>query len=116
LLTAISILELDEDDDQNGSTVADIRKYRGFNFDPAWWNEEHVEGTLLTFSLLKSTDSTTYTGHEFENRHVPMTSWAEVALGDEVFNVEVVSYGYEYMTSLREGESPPFDHDQSMIL
>ena len=47
---------------------------------------------------------------------MPTTAWTEVALGDEVFNVEVVSYGYEYMTSIQEGESPPFDHDQSMIL
>ena len=114
-MSAISILELDEDDDQNDPMVAKIRKYKGFDFEPARWDEDEVEGTLLTYSLLKSTDSTTYTGHEFEYRNVPTTTWVEVTLGEEMFSVEVTSYGYEYMTNLREGESLPFDHDQGML-
>lgn len=115
VMATISILELDEEDDQHDAEIASIRKYRGFDFDPAWWNYDKTEGTLLTFSLLKSTDSTTYTGHEFEHCHVPTRKWVEIALGNETFNVEVVSYGYEYMTGLRTGESHPQDHDLTML-
>ena len=114
-MAAISVLELDEDDDLNDSTVAKIHKYQGFSFGPAQWDIENEEGTLLTYSLLKLTDSTTYTGHEFEYRNAPMMTWVDVFLGGETFSIEVTLYGYKYMTDLWEGESPPFDHDQGML-
>jgi hypothetical protein len=38
----------------------------------------------------------------------------EITLGNEAFEVEVTTYGYEYMSELREGESTPILHDPVM--
>ena len=113
MLTMCS-LSLDEDDDLHDDLIARIHKYKGFDFDPALHNPEKSVGSLLDHTLLKSTDSTTYTGHEFEHRKFPMTAWVEVSLGAEVCEVEVTSYGYEYMSGLAEGEQPPVLHNPNM--
>jgi hypothetical protein len=113
-MSTICGIELDEDDEEHDALVARIRKYNGFAFDPAFFDPERREGSLVDHSLLKSTDSTTYTGHEFEDRHTPYSFWTEVSLCDDVFKVEVTSYGYEYMTDLVDGEFPPVPHDPDM--
>ena len=112
--TSMSImcgLTLDEDDDLHDNLVARIHKYNGFSFDPAFHDTEKPEGSLVNHSLLKSTDSTTYTGHEFEHRKIATTTWVEVSLGGETHGVKVTLYGYEYMSQLAKGESPSVLHD-----
>jgi hypothetical protein len=113
-MSAMCGIGLDDDDDEHDELVARIRRYNGFAFDPAFYNPDKRTGSLIDHTLLKSTDSTTYTGHEFEDRNVPRSTWVGVGLGEEVFEVEVTTYGYEYMTGLREGESLPETHDPYM--
>ena len=113
-MSTVCGLSLDEDDDLHDDLVARIRRYNGFAFDPAFHDAEKPEGSLVDHSLLKSTDSTTYTGHEFEHRKVAMTTWVEVSLGEDIHEVEVTSYGYEYMSNLAEGKSLPILHDPHM--
>jgi len=99
-MNTICRIQLDKDDDEHDSLVGRIRRYNGFSFDPAFFDPEQKQGSLLDHSLLKSTDSMTYTGHKLEDRKVPYRSWVEVKLGDDVFKTEITSYGYEFMTSL----------------
>jgi hypothetical protein len=113
-MSSICNLDLDENDDEHDDLIRRIRKYNGFDFDPAFYNPEKRVGSLLDHTLIKSTDSTTYTGHEFEDRNVPYPALIEVTLGDETFEIEVVTYRYEYMSGLREGESSPTLHDPDM--
>ena len=113
-MSTVCGLSLDKDDDLHDDLVARIRKYNGFAFDPAFHDAEKPEGSLVDHSLLKSTDSTTYTGHKFEHQKVPTTTWVEVSIGEEIRGVEVTSYGYKYMSDLAEGESPPILHDPHM--
>ena len=113
-MSTMCSLTLDNDDDLHDDLVTCIRKYNGFSFDPAFHNAEKQEGSLIDHSLLKSTDSMTYTGHKFEHRKVATTTWVEVSLGEDIHEVEVTSYGYEYMSDLVEGESPPILHDPHM--
>jgi hypothetical protein len=68
----------------------------------------------LDHTLLKSTDSTTYTGHEFEHRKVPNPAQVEVMLDEETFEIEVIAYGYEYMAEIKDGEPQPLLHDPYM--
>lgn len=113
-MSTICNLDLDEDDDEYDDLIRRIRKYQGFTFDPAFYNPEKRAGSLLDHMLIKSMDSTTYTGHEFKNRNVPYPTLVEVSLGNETFEIEVVTYGYEYMTGLRKGEPEPVLHDPYM--
>jgi hypothetical protein len=109
-MSTISGIGLDEDNVEHNDLVAQIQRYNGFAFNPAYYDPNKRTGSLIDHTLLKSTDYTTYTGHEFEDRNMPWTTWTQVHLGDESFEVEITSYGYEYMSSLREGESPPDLH------
>jgi hypothetical protein len=115
-MSMVSCLGLDEDDNEHDELVACICRYNGFSFDPAFFDPDKKTGSLFNHSLMKSTDSMTYTGHEFENRNSLSWTWVEVTLGDEIRQVEIKSYGYEYMTDLHEGESPPVLHDPDMHL
>jgi hypothetical protein len=58
------------------------------------------------WSLLKSTDSLSYTGHEFENWHTPSSALYEFLFGEELVELEATTYGYEYKFGLREGAPP----------
>lgn len=55
-------------------------------------------------------------GHEFENRNSLSWTWVEVTLGDDIRQVEIKSYGYEYMADLCKGEPPSVLHDPDMHL
>ena len=114
LMSTVCGLLFDEDNDLHNDLVARIHKYNGFSFDPTFHDIEMLEGSLVNHSLLKSTDSTTYTGHEFKYRKVATTSWVKVLLGEDIYKVEVTSYGYEYMSNLMEGELLPILHDPHM--
>ena len=70
-------LTLDKDDDLHDDLVACIRKYNGFSFDPAFHDTEKPEGSLIAHSLLKSTDSMTYTGQYFTVPHLIRTDSAQ---------------------------------------
>jgi hypothetical protein len=107
-------LDLDEDDALHDNLVARIRNYEGLDFNPAFHRPDKPEGSLLDHTLLKSTDSTTYTGHEFERRRSPSTTWVEVSLGEEVYEVEITSYGYEYLSGLAKGKHAPTLHNPCM--
>jgi hypothetical protein len=105
-MSTVSSFQFDEEDDIHDANVAAIKQYNGFGFDPSRLDLAQVKGNLLMWSLLKSTDSLTYTGHEFENRHTPSTTTVECLLGEESVELEVVTYGYEYMSRLRKGAPP----------
>lgn len=66
-----------------------------------------VKEGLMISSLLKSADMLTYTGHDFKNWHTPISETAEITLGNKVFDMEVMYYGYEFMSSLTKGASCP---------
>lgn len=113
-MSTVCRVDIDEDDCEHDELVARIHRYSGFAFDPAFHNPENKHSSLIDHMLLKSTDSMTYTGHEFEHHNVKSWMWSEVSLGNEVCEVEIVSYGSEYMAGLREGVSPPVAHDPHM--
>ena len=110
-IDTLSIPWLDDEDDQHDEQVAQIRNYNGFGFDPSLQDPMKLKGSLLTHVLLKSTDTLTYTGHEFENRRTPAHETVQVCLGDEVLDLEITTYSYEYMSKPRQGAPLPIPHD-----
>jgi hypothetical protein len=113
-MSTIYHLRLEDDNDIHDELVAHICHYNGFSFNPAFFDPDKKTGSLVDHSLMKSTDLTTYTGHEFENRNSLSWTWVEVTLGDEICQVEIKTYGYKFMTELCDGESPPILHDPVM--
>ena len=105
-MTTVSCLQFDEEDNLHDPDVGAICDYDGFSFDPSRLDLAQLKGNLLTWLLLKSTDSLSYTGHEFDNCHAPTTASYEFLLGEELVELEVTTYSYEYMSELREGAPP----------
>ena len=103
MLSMISVPMFDDLDFQHDEEVKQLREYNGFNFDPAWTISAQAKRGLIVSSLLKSTDTLTYMGHEFENRHTPSYETVEVSIGGESFMMEVTVYSYEFMSGPTEG-------------
>ncbi|KAG6842893.1 hypothetical protein H0H93_003024, partial [Arthromyces matolae] len=73
---------------------------RAFNFNPSYLESDDARpGSLVTRSLLRTADSFTYLGREFEHRKVPLAVEHEVSLGGEVFSLELVFYLRGYLTA-----------------
>ena len=105
-MSTVSSFQFDEEDHLHNADVGAIYNYNGFGFDPSRLDLAQCKGNLLMWSLLKSTDSLSYTGHEFENRHTPTTTTVEFLLGEELIELETTTYGYEYMSRLCKGAPP----------
>jgi len=106
-MSTITIPQFDEQDHLHDENVKSIHQYNGLGFDPTLSNLTQRNGSLIVASLLRSTDSLTYTSHEFENRHMPSYETVTVALGGEEFQIEITEYGYKYMLNLQEGAPAP---------
>ncbi|KAG6839991.1 hypothetical protein H0H93_004855, partial [Arthromyces matolae] len=66
---------------------------RTFNFDPSLIeNKDNRPGSLARRSLLRTVDSFTYTGREFEYRRIPVEVEWEYLVGDETFSYVVTLY------------------------
>lgn len=87
----------------------DIDAYDGLNFDPSLveiFDDEKI-GSLLKHSLLKSTDSFSYVGREFELRKIAITSVCTYTLGDELIELETTNYARGFLSDLKSGEQTP---------
>jgi hypothetical protein len=105
ILANINVPRFDDQDFLHDDNTKRIHRYDSRGFDPSYAISTQNKGGLISSSLLRSTDTLTYTGHEFENRKTPTCEIVGISLGEEEFTMEITTYGYEYMTGPIKGES-----------
>ena len=92
----------------------EIRKIKGIPYDASV--RDSSKGSLMKYSLLSITDNFSYTGREFEYRKVCNSEVIDCILGGEARTFEIFSYERAYMSSLKQGASPPSITNNSTFL
>lgn len=85
----------------------DVGWFSGISYDPAAFDIDRQRGSLIDHSLLKNTDTMTFTGLDFMIRKVPVKITETCRLGDEDVELELTEYRPAYDSSLSEGKPPP---------
>ena len=107
----LSILNIE---DPMPSWAEELQRIRQAHYDPS--EKDTQDGSLAKYSLLSVVDDFSYTGSEFEFRRVCVpTTMVEYMLGRETFAIEIQQYPQAYMSTLKEGASPPSLTDQSAL-
>ena len=83
----------------------EIRKIKSVPYDPSV--RDSSKGSLVKYSLLSVTDNFSYTGREFEFRRVCTAEVIDCVMEGEARTFEIFSYERAYMSSLKQGASPP---------
>ena len=96
------------------SWAEELQRIRQAHYDPS--EKDTQDGSLAKYSLLSVVDDFSYTGSEFKFRRVCVpTTMVEYMLGRETFAIEIQQYPRAYMSTLKEGASPPSLTDQSAL-
>jgi len=77
--------------------------------------KDSSKGSLVRRSLLSITDNFSYTGREFEHRHVNVSELVSCELAGKIFTIEIQWYPRAFMSTLKEGESQPTLTDQFAV-
>jgi hypothetical protein len=102
-LSTLAVPWINQNDEVQGRAAFVTQHLAKLGQNPFSWDPKNADGTLLTRSLLSTIDPFYYTGHEFENRKVASFGVVKVLLGEEWFEMEVVTYGYEFMSGPKPG-------------
>jgi len=91
---------------------AEIQRFKDIPYDPLVRGSS--KGSLAKYSLLSITDNFSYTGREFEYQKVCTPKVVECMFEGETCSFEVFSYKRAFMSSIKQGVSPPSITDESL--
>jgi len=89
---------------------AEIQRFKDIPSDPLV--RDSSKGSLVKYSLLSITDNFSYTGREFEDRKVCTPKVVECMFEGDTCSFEVFSYKRAFMSSIKQGVSPPSITDE----